>query len=234
MSDARQLRRIGLIGGIGWPSTRDYYVQLNQAVARRAGGLRGADLVLRSLDFDAVLQAADRPGAVEDIFGAAAHELQAAGARVLGVCANTGHLFCAGLRAQQSMEFIGMDDALGDALAAAQVEEAFLLGTRRLLRSPLFPQALAARGVRARLPGEALQDQLDQAIFAELEHGVVGPLSLAAMEAVARELAAEGARHVVLACTELPPAVAARPLPFTLWDTLQLHTDALVEAAFRG
>ena len=226
-------RRLGLIGGIGWPSTRDYYTQLNQAVAQRVGGLAGADLVLRSLDFAAVLQEAETPGAVERRFLQAALELRAAGAELLGVCSNTGQLFCTGLRALPGLPFVALEQALAAALAEAGVQEAFLLGTRRTLAHPLFPEALAARGVQARLPAEQVQQQLDAAIFAELEHGVVGPQSLAALQAVQDDLTAQGAQHVVLACTELPPAVAQHPLPFTVWDTVQLHVAALVEAAFR-
>jgi hypothetical protein len=99
-------QRMGLIGGIGWPSTQDYYVRLNQAVARRIGGLASADLAIRSLDFEQVLLAAETPGAVERLFGAAAGDLQAAGAKVLGVCANTGAIYCAGLRNLDGMTFV--------------------------------------------------------------------------------------------------------------------------------
>jgi aspartate racemase len=225
-------QRMGLIGGIGWPSTQDYYVRLNQAVARRIGGLASADLAIRSLDFEQVLLAAETPGAVERLFGAAAGDLQAAGAKVLGVCANTGAIYCAGLRNLDGMTFVAMEDALAAALASARVDRAFLLGTRRLLAHPLFPSALAARGIEAVLPSTAVQEQLDDAIFSELEHFTVGPRTLAALDAVDRELQALGAIDVVLACTELPLAIARRPLPFRTWDTVQIHTDALLEAAF--
>lgn len=231
-TNSPQCRRIGLIGGIGWPSTGDYYARMNRMAASRAGPLAGADLVIRSLNFAEVLAAAERPGGVEQAFLQAAQELRAAGAEVLGVCSNTGHLFCEPLRALPGLAFVAMEQVLAKALEAAGVRRAFLLGTKRALAHPLFPQTLAAHGIQTELPSPAVQDQLDEAIFAELERGVVGPGIAAALAAVESELVARGAENVVLACTELPPAVAQHPLPFRLWDTVELHAAALMRMAW--
>ena len=228
----RQARRIGLIGGIGWPSTGDYYARINRLVAARAGGLSGADLVIRSLNFAEMLAAAEVTGGVESAFLAAARELRAAGAEILGVCSNTGHLFCGEVRQLPNFPFIALEKVLATGLQTAGVRRAFLLGTKRTMAHPLFPEALAARGVDAELPSPALQDQLDEAIFAELEHNVVGPLTAAALAALKSELQERNAEHVVLACTELPPAIVQHPLPFHLWDTVEMHAEALVHAAW--
>lgn len=224
-------QRIGLIGGIGWPSTRDYYECLNRRVGERAGGLASADLALRSLDFAQVFSAADVPGRVEAMFMDAARDLHAAGARVLGVCSNTGHLFCGALREAPFMRFVAVDTAVAAHLRTQGVHEAWLLGVRRTLVHPMLHDALRAAGIRTRIPAEATMQALDEAIFAELERGEVGPRTLAVLDDIERELSAQGARHVVLACTELPLAVAKRPLPFRLWDTVPIHCDALLAAA---
>jgi len=224
-------RRIGLIGGIGWPSTRDYYERLNRRVGERFGGLASADLALRSLDFAQVYAAADTPGRVEAMLVQAAQELHAAGARVLGVCSNTGHLFCGPLREAAPMPFVAVDTALAAHLQVQGVQEAWLLGVRRTLVHPMLHDALRAVGIRTRIPAEATMQALDEAIFTELERGEVGPRTLAVLDAIERELAAQGAHDVVLACTELPLAIAQRPLPFRLWDTVPIHCDALLAAA---
>lgn len=226
-----RMQRIGLIGGIGWPSTRDYYECLNRRVGERLGGLASADLALRSLDFAQVFAAADTPGAVEAMLMQAAHDLHAAGARVLGVCSNTGHLFCGALRDASFMRFVAVDTALAAQLRTQGVHEAWLLGVRRTLVHPMLHDALQAAGIRTRIPAEATMQALNEAIFSELERGEVGPRTLAVLGDIERELTAQGARHVVLACTELPLAIAKRPLPFRLWDTVPIHCDALLAAA---
>ncbi|MFL9945847.1 aspartate/glutamate racemase family protein [Paraburkholderia agricolaris] len=233
MSVLKQHRRIGLIGGMGWPSTRDYYEQLNRNVATNVGGLSGADIALRSLNFADLLAAADLPGEVERVFEVTARELHAAGARVFGLCSNTGHLFSSTVRNLPDLEFVAMEHALADTLHDAQVTQVFLLGTLRTLTHPLFPETLAARGIEAKLPCSYVQQQLDEAIFAELEHGIVGPLTLSALDAVESDLRAQGAVDVTLACTELPAAIAKRPLPFRTWDTVQIHVQALIDASFK-
>lgn len=234
MQGAAGARRIGLIGGIGWPSTRDYYERLNRLVAARRGGLAGCDLVLRSLDFAAVFAAADSPGRVEAMLSRAAAELHAAGAQVLGVCSVTGHLFCDELRRHAPAPFVALDSALAAGLAAQGVREAWLLGVRRTLVHPLLHRALGDAGIVARIPSDATLRALDGAIFGELEQGEVGPRTLSVLDTLERELAARGACDVVLACTELPPALARRPLPFRTWDTVAIHCEALLQAAGAG
>lgn len=230
-SCARAPRRIGLIGGIGWPSTRDYYERLNRLVGERRGGLASADLALRSLDFAQVYAAADTPGRVEAIMRQAADDLHAAGARVLGVCSNTGHLFCGELRASTAMRFVPVDAALADHLRTYGVTDAWLLGVRRTLVHPMFHDTLNAAGIRTRIPSEPVMQRLDEAIFGELERGEAGPRTLAVLDEIEAAFRAEGARDVVLACTELPLAIARRPLPFRLWDTVPIHCEALLAAA---
>lgn len=225
-------RRIGLVGGIGWPSTLRYYELLNRRVGERLGGLASADLALRSLDFARVFAAADTPGRVERMLVQAAQDLHAAGARVLGVCSHTGHLFCGPLRAAPPMPFVAIDTALAQHLRAQGVSQAWLLGVRRTLVHPLLHEAMRAAGIRTRVPAEATLQALDEAIFTELERSEVGPRTLAVLDAIEHELRAQGAEHVVLACTELQPAVAQRPLPFRLWDTVPIHCDALLAAAW--
>ncbi|MCK9510534.1 MAG: amino acid racemase [Pigmentiphaga sp.] len=226
-------RRIGLIGGIGWPSTRDYYERLNRAAAECRGGLASADLVVRSLDFARVLDAAETPGGVEAMLSQAARELLAAGAEVIGLCSNTGHLFSQPLRTAEFPGFIALDGALAQRLADNGVGEAWLLGVQRTLEHPLLRDALAARGIRSFIPEAPLRRQLDEAIFAELERGEVGLLTRDALASIEAELQSRGARDVVLACTELPMALADRPWPFRCWDTVEIHCQALIAAASR-
>lgn len=226
--------RIGLIGGIGWPSTRDYYERLNRSEGERRGGLASADLALRSLDFARVFAAADEPARIEAMLLQAAEDLHAAGARVLGVCSNTGHLFSEPLRHWPKMRFVAVDRALAAHLAARAVPEVWLLGVRRTLVHPLFHDTLRAAGIRTRIPADATLRRLDEAIFGELERGEVGPLTLSVFDTLEAELQSQGARDVVLACTELPLAVARRPLPFRLWDTVPVHCEALLAAAREG
>ena len=230
------MRRIGLLGGTSWESSAEYYRRLNQGAQARLGGKSSADLVLRSLQFADVcaLQEAEDWAALGAMYHREAAALAAAGAEVIGICANTMHLVHADVVAGSGVEVVHVVDAVADAAVAAQADRVLLLGTRYTMRSPdLYPARMAARGIDVIVPDDADAAEVHRIIYDELVLGQVLDGSRDRLRAIVGTAAARGARAVVLGCTELgmllDPADSTLPVPAL--DSTSLHVDALLEAA---
>ena len=126
------MRRIGLIGGMSWESTAEYYRLLNEGVRARLGGLHSADLIVRSVDFAELERefTRDRWDVVAERLTTEAQKLQAAGAELIALCTNTGHRVAPQIAAAVSVEFVDLIDVAAQALHAEQVTRVALLGTR--------------------------------------------------------------------------------------------------------
>ena len=226
------MRRIGLLGGTSWESTVEYYRLLNEGVRERLGGLHSADLVLRSVDFAdiAALQEAGDWAALGERYAAEAAALRAGGAELLGICANTMHLVHDDVVRGSGLPVVHVADAAaGEALTRLA-----LLGTRYTMESDLYPARLADRGIEVLVPEGDDAAEVNRVIYAELVLGRVEPVSAARLRAVVADLAERGAQAVVLGCTELAMILdpAGHDLPVPVFDSMSLHVNALLEAAF--
>lgn len=231
------MRRLGLLGGTSWESTAHYYRGLNEGVRARLGGHHSADLLLRSVDFADVvrLQEAGDWAELGRRYAAEAAALAGAGAQVLGILANTMHLVHDDVVRGSGLEVVHVVDVVGRAARDLGVTAVGLLGTAYTMAHPtLYPERLAAHGVRTLVPNEADQAEVHRIIYAELVHGQVRDSSRDTLRDVVGRLADAGAGAAVLGCTELAMLLdandpAAAPLP--LLDTTSLHVTALLDAA---
>lgn len=230
------MRRIGLLGGTSWESTVEYYRLLNEGVRDRLGGLHSADLVLRSVDFAeiAALQEAGDWGALGERYAAEAATLRAGGAQLLGICANTMHLVHDDVVRGAGLPVVHVVDAVADAVAGEGLTRLALLGTRYTMESDLYPARLAGRGIEVLVPEGDDAAEVNRVIYAELVLGRVEPTSAARLRAVVADLVDRGAQAVVLGCTELAMILDpdGHDLPVPVFDSMSLHVNALLEAAF--
>ena len=227
------MRRIGLLGGTSWESTVDYYRLLNEGVRDRLGGTHSADLVLRSMDFAELeaFQAVDDWMALGRRYATEATVLVGAGARVLGICANTMHLLYDDV-ASAGVPVVHVVDAVADAAQAAGVTRLGLLGTRYTMSSEeLYPARMGARGIDVLVPEADDAAEVHRIIYSELVLGQVLEPSRDALRDVVGRLVERGAQAVVLGCTELGVIVGAEQSVVQLLDSLSLHVDALLDAA---
>lgn len=229
-----EMRSIGLIGGITWESTLDYYRVINREVARRLGGVHSARLVMVSLDFDAVRSrtlAGDEAGVLE-IFVEAAHALERAGAELLVLCANTAHRRAEALRRASALQLVHIGDAVGAELRRAGVERVGLLGTAATMNEAFLREHLeGGYGLSVRVPGDAERSALDELIFGEMARGVFSDAARRAVHEAVAALAADGAQGVILGCTELPILMRGEFAACPLYDSTELHALAAVDAA---
>jgi aspartate racemase len=226
---APRLRTLGILGGMSWESTLVYYRLINQAVARRLGGLHSAPLLMHSLDFESVARlqrAGDWDGAAS-MLADCARGLAGAGAQALLVATNTMHKVADPIREAGGLPLLHIGDACGRALAAAGRRHVGLLGTRFTMEQDFLHRHLQRFGVQTLSPAADDRDVVHRIIFEELCRGVLRDESRAAYLAVIERLAERGCDAVILACTEiglLLPPDAGSALP--MFDSTALHAHA--------
>ncbi|MDE2434686.1 MAG: aspartate/glutamate racemase family protein [Sphingomonadales bacterium] len=229
------MQTIGLIGGISWKSTAEYYRLINQAVLERLGGVHSARIVMVSVDFDEIarLQHADRWDELGGIMAEAALSLERAGADFILICANTMHLVLDAVEAATRLPVLHIVDPTAAAMAARGISRAGLLGTAFTMERPFFAERLrGVCGIETIVPDSTGRAEIHRIIFEELVAGKVEPAARARFRSLIEELASAGAEAVILGCTELvllvePGGAYAVPL----FDTTGLHAAAAVERA---
>ncbi|MFK4763694.1 aspartate/glutamate racemase family protein [Desulfobaculum sp. SPO524] len=231
------MRRIGLLGGMSWESTIEYYRIINEEIARRLGGVHSADIVMQSYDFQQVadLMHAGRWDDVAAKLTATAESLIAAGAECMLICTNTVHNIAPKLESAISVPLLHIADAAGRECTARGWSRVGLLGTAFTMEYDFYRGRLAdAHGVEVCVPGEAERKEINRIIFEELVKGELRDDSRATyLEAISR-LKDNGAQAVVLGCTEIPLLVGPEHTDVPLLDTTRLHALAAVEFALAG
>ncbi len=228
------MRTIGVLGGMSWQSTAEYYRLLNELVATRLGGLHSAELVVRSLDFAHVetLQVTGEWERAADLLADAAEDLGAAGADVVILATNTMHRVAAPLEERFGPAFLHLGDVTAQAVLGAGVTRVGLLGTRFTMEQPFYVERLASHGLDVVVPGPADRDEVHRVIYDELCVGVVDDGSRERVGEVVGRLADDGCTGVVLGCTELELLLTEPTLDGTpLFATTRLHCEAAVDAA---
>jgi aspartate racemase len=225
------MRYLGLLGGMSWESTAEYYRLINRGVTARRGGLHSAPLILHSVDFAeiAVLQQRGFWAAAGARLAAAAQGLERAGASAFMLCTNTMHHVADALEAAVEIPLLHIVDPTGAALRAAGIRRAALLGTRYTMELPFWRERLAARyGVELVVPAPADRGEVHRVIHDELRHGVISPASRAAYARIFERLGEAGAEAVVLGCTEITLLIGAKDSPLPVFDSTALHAATAV------
>jgi aspartate racemase len=229
------VKTIGLIGGMSWQSSKLYYERINQLVVDRLGGLHSAKLVVVSLDFAPIaeMQAQARWEEAGQELASAARALEAAGADVLAIGANTMHKVAGQVRSAVGIPLLHIGDALASALRADARSRPLLLGTRYTMEDDFLRDHLADKGIGVVIPAKPDRDALHAIIYDELVKGLVTNASRARVRAMIAASGEKEADAVIFGCTEIgmlfPPSDAGLPG----YDTLEIHARALVDFALK-
>ena len=227
------MKTIGLIGGLSWESSAEYYRLLNRAVRDRLGGLHAANIVLHSLDFAtiAALQAEGDWPALDRAMVEAAAALERSGADLLLICSNTMHRCAGAIEAASALPLIHIADPVTAAIKAAGLSRVGLLGTAFTMEQDFYRGRMAKAGLDVIVPDEAGRAAVHRIIYDELVQGVIRDASRAEYRRIIAALIADGAEAIVLGCTEIMLLVGEEDSAVPLFDTLALHVEAAVEAA---
>ena len=225
---------IGLIGGMSWNSTLEYYRIINESFTRRLGGLHSARLVLYNLDFDDI-QRAQHEGHWDDLTSVlvdAGNAVKRAGADFLVICTNTMHKVTDDLEEKVGLPVLHIVDVTGDAIREQRLHRIGLLGTRFVMTEPFYQERLRDRfALEVFVPGEDDIDTIHQIIYNELCEGKIKASSRRVCADIMSRLVDEGAEGIVLGCTELPLLVQPSDIRAPIFDTIRLHAEAAVNLA---
>jgi len=227
------MRLIGLLGGMSWESSAEYYRLANQLVREQVGGLASARLLLHSVDFAEVerLQAEDRWDGAGELLAAAASGLEAAGAELLLLCTNTMHKVAPAVEAAVSIPLLHIGDVTAAAVRAAGIGRVGLLATAYTMEQPFLRERLAGHGLTVIVPGAEDRALVHRVIYDELCRGVVTEESRHSFRQVIGRLVAGGAEGVILGCTEIELLVDQSDSVVPVFPTTRLHVEAGVAAA---
>lgn len=227
------MKLIGLLGGMSWESTAEYYRLANELVRERLGGLHSANCLIRSVDFSEIeaLQVAgdwDAPGV---LLAREALALQTAGAELVVLCTNTMHLVAGAIEAMISVPFVHIADVTASAIVDAGLTRVGLLATRFTMEEDFYRDRLTARGVIAMLPSAADREIVHRIIYDELCVGVIRDQSRAEYRRIMASLVDAGAEGIIYSCTEIELLVDESDTPVPVFKTTSLHVAAAVELA---
>ncbi|MFG2490464.1 aspartate/glutamate racemase family protein [Streptomyces caniferus] len=227
------MKVIGLIGGMSWESTAEYYRLLNELARHRLGGLHSARCVLYSLDFAEIeqLQVQGRWEEAGEILASAARSLEKAGADMVLICTNTMHKVAGQVEAAVGVPLLHLADATADAVRAAGVRKVGLLGTAFTMEQDFYRARLEAAGLDVCVPDAEGRALVHQVIYEELCLGIVKDESRKEYQRVIGGLVEAGAEGVILGCTEIELLVGPQDSPVPVFPTTRLHAEAAIDAA---
>lgn len=230
------MKTIGLLGGMSWESTVDYYRVINQGVKAAFGGLHSAQIALYSVDFapiEACQHAGDWAGTAT-ILSAAARKVEAAGADFLVICTNTMHKVAPEIAAAITIPILHIADATAESLVADGVKTVGLLGTAFTMEQDFYKGRLQEQyGLDVLVPNETDRAIVHRVIYNELCLGTVDAASKAEYLRIIDTLAAQGADAVILGCTEIGMLVQQPDTTVPLYDTTAIHAAKAVELALQ-
>lgn len=227
------MRTIGLIGGMSWESSAEYYRLLNGLTRERLGGHHCAPSVMVTVDFaeiEAMQRADDWQGAGERLAEAAV-SLERAGAELVVLCTNTMHRVAKEIAAAIRIPFVDLIDATAQRIEAAGMRTVGLLGTRFTMEGGFYRSRMAEHGIEVVVPPAPDRALVHDVIYEELTRGRIQDSSRQEYRRIVEALAGQGAEGVVLGCTEIPLLIGPADTRVPLFDTTRLHVEHAVELA---
>lgn len=225
---------IGLIGGMSWESSAEYYRIINETVRARLGGLRSARCLMWSFDFGEIeaLQHAGRWDEATAELIAAAQRLERGGVDVVVICTNTMHRMADAVQAAIGLPLLHIADPTAERIRSAGLSRVGLLGTAFTMEQDFYKGRLAARhGLDVLVPEADDRAEVHRVIYEELVQGRAEPASREAYRAIIARLVARGAQAIILGCTEIMLLVRPEDSAVPLFDTTAIHAEAAVDFA---
>jgi aspartate racemase len=231
------MKTIGLIGGMSWESSLEYYRIINERAKARLGGLHSAQSVLYSVDFAEIetLQHQGRWPETAQILSRAAKSVKAAGADFIVLCTNTMHKVAPEIESAAGVPLLHIADATARQVSVRGLKKIGLLGTRFTMEEDFYKGRLAQKyGLEVLVPGPADRETVHRVIYEELVVGRIEPSSRRQFVTIIEGLAGEGAEGVILGCTEIGLLVKDKDSPVPLFDTTRIHAEAAVDMALES
>jgi aspartate racemase len=227
------MRTIGMLGGMSWESTAEYYRLANQAVREHLGGTHSARIVLDSVDFAQIeaMQEAGDWDAAGRLLAERARALEAAGADLLVLCTNTMHLVADAIEAAVDIPLLHLVDITAGAVSRASLSRVGLLATAFTMEQGFYVERMREHGIDVIVPDAEDRALVHRVIYEELVVGIVSDTSRREYQQVIQRLVDRGAQGIILGCTEIELLIGADDAPVPVFPTTRLHAQAAVDAA---
>jgi aspartate racemase len=228
------MKTIGLIGGLSWESSKEYYRIINETVNGRLGGLHSARCILYSLEFAEIREIQQTKGSNElaKILVDAARRLEAAGAETVLICANTMHKFAPEIQREIHVSVLHIADATAEKIREKGLKRVGLLGTGTTMEEDFYKGRIREKfGIDVLVPDKDNRDFIDKVIFSELCVGKMKPSSKERFKEIIAKLVENGAEGIILGCTEIPLLIKQEDVNVPVFDTTEIHAKAAVEFA---
>lgn len=228
------MKTIGLIGGMSWESSIEYYRIINELTRKHFGGLHSAKCVMFSYDFDEIAGAQRRGDwdGLTDLLSSTARDLKSSGADLVLICTNTMHLIADDVQSRADIPVLHIADATGRRIDEKGLKRVALLGTRYTMESDFYRKRLTERyGLDVMVPNNEERGIVHSIIFDELCQGIFNPSSKEKLQKIIHDLVSCGAEGIILGCTEIPLIIRQEDVEVPVFDTMHIHAEAAVEMA---
>lgn len=228
------MKTIGLIGGMSWESSIEYYRIINETVRDLLGGKHSAKSIMVSVDFEEIeeLQHQGRWDLATQIMVATAQQVERGGGDFLVICTNTMHMMADEVQAQIGIPILHIADATAEKVKVQGLKTIGLLGTNFTMMGDFYKGRLEKmHSLEVRIPKEDQREIIHRVIYDELVQGVINPASKDRYIKIMEDLVDTGAQGIILGCTEIGLLVNKEDSPVPLFDTTYIHALAAVEYA---
>lgn len=225
------MKKIGLIGGISWVSTSDYYKFINTGINEKLGGLNFAECIIYSFNYADIKKnndAGDWDKTLRMLTDASNH-LKNAGAEAIVLCANTMHLLADQLEKNVGLPVIHIAVHTANAIRQQKIKKVGLLGTKFTMEQSFFTDKLKEQNIEYLIPGEEDRNFIHYTIFEELGRGLILEQSKNRYLSIIDKLIEKGADGIILGCTEIPLLIKQEDVRVPVFDTTLIHSEAVVE-----
>ncbi|MCU4929582.1 aspartate/glutamate racemase family protein [Bacillus cereus] len=227
------MKTIGLIGGMSWESTSEYYRIINEEIKERLGGLHSAKCLINSVDFEEIERcqsSGDWDGAGE-ILGNTAYSLQKGGADFIIICTNTMHKVVGKIKEKIDIPVLHIADATAKEIKRKDIQKVGLLGTKYTMEQDFYKSRIEENNIKVIVPSEKNRKEINKVIYTELCLGKIVSQSREYYKRVIEELVQKGAQGIILGCTEIGLLIKQENVSVPIFDTGHIHAIEAVKVA---
>ncbi|BCB37244.1 aspartate racemase [Bacillus cereus] len=230
------MKTIGLIGGMSWESTAEYYRIINEEIKSRLGGLHSAKCLINSVDFEEIerYQSSGDWDSAGEILGNAAYSLQKGGADFIIICTNTMHKVVEKIKENIHIPILHIADATAKEIKRKDIQTVGLLGTKYTMEQDFYKLRIEENHIEVMVPSEKERDKINEVIYTELCLGKITSQSREYYKRVIENLIQEGAQGIILGCTEIGLLIKQEDVSVPIFDTTHIHAVEAVHFALRN
>ncbi|WP_242213192.1 aspartate/glutamate racemase family protein [Bacillus cereus group sp. BfR-BA-01383] len=230
------MKMIGLIGGMSWESTSEYYRIINEEIKERLGGLHSAKCMINSVDFEEIerFQSNGDWNGAGEVLGNAAYSLQMGGADFIIICTNTMHKVVDKIKENINIPVLHIADATAKEIKRKGIQTVGLLGTKYTMEQDFYKSRIEENDIKVIIPLEKNREKINEIIYTELCLGEITSQSREYYKRVIEKLVQEGAQGIILGCTEIGLLIKQEDVSVPIFDTTYIHAIEAVNFALEN